>query len=57
MNTFLLLTFVFQFTSVCAQNCGRQAGNAPCSNGNCCSQWGYCGNTPDHCSPQNNCQW
>ncbi|KAJ0528254.1 putative chitinase [Helianthus annuus] len=57
MIRFLPLTFVFLLASVSAQNCGRQGGNAPCSNGNCCSQYGYCGNTPDHCLPSNNCQY
>ncbi|KAL4572601.1 hypothetical protein LXL04_019381 [Taraxacum kok-saghyz] len=50
---FLLAT---PFAIISAQNCGRQAGNAPCSNGNCCSQYGFCGNTPAHCLPSNNCQ-
>ncbi|KAM0031951.1 putative chitinase [Helianthus debilis subsp. tardiflorus] len=57
MNTFLLLTFVFLLASVSAQDCGTQGGNAPCPNGNCCSQYGFCGNTPDHCLPSNNCQY
>ncbi|CAN0897419.1 Endochitinase EP3 [Linum grandiflorum] len=30
-----------------AQNCG-------CSSNECCSQWGYCGNTPEYCG--NGCQ-
>ncbi|OVA00611.1 Chitin-binding [Macleaya cordata] len=29
--------------------CGRQAGGALCSNGLCCSIFGYCGTTPAHC--------
>nr|5XDI_A Chain A, Vaccatide, vH1 [Gypsophila vaccaria] len=29
--------------------CGRQAGGARCSNGLCCSQFGYCGSTPPYC--------
>ncbi|KAJ0755644.1 putative chitinase [Helianthus annuus] len=57
MNTFLLLTFVFLLASVSAQDCGTQGGNTPCPNGNCCSQYGFCGNTPDHCLPSNNCQY
>ncbi|KAK8534086.1 hypothetical protein V6N13_028231 [Hibiscus sabdariffa] len=32
-----------------AQQCGRQAGGALCANGLCCSQFGWCGNTPDYC--------
>lgn len=60
MSNFRFLTIIFLLTTplaiISAQNCGRQAGNAPCSNGNCCSQYGFCGNTPEHCSPANNCQ-
>lgn len=29
-----------------AQQCGS---NAPCANGMCCSQYGYCGTTSDYC--------
>ncbi|KAK9755625.1 hypothetical protein RND81_01G039000 [Saponaria officinalis] len=32
-----------------AQNCGSQAGGALCPGGDCCSQWGFCGTTPEHC--------
>ena len=39
-----------------AQNCGRQAGGRTCANNLCCSQYGYCGDTDDHCSPAKNCQ-
>ncbi|KAD4889384.1 hypothetical protein E3N88_21457 [Mikania micrantha] len=56
MNSILLLTFLYLIASVSAQTCGKQAGNALCSNGNCCSQYGYCGNTPAYCSPANKCQ-
>ncbi|KAD4889383.1 hypothetical protein E3N88_21456 [Mikania micrantha] len=57
MNSILLLTFLlYLIASVSAQTCGRQAGNALCSNGYCCSQYGYCGTTPDYCSPANKCQ-
>nr|GEZ43550.1 chitin-binding, type 1 [Tanacetum cinerariifolium] len=44
------------FATVSAQDCGTQGGNRPCTNGNCCSQYGFCGNTPAHCSPANKCQ-
>ncbi|PWA44091.1 endochitinase [Artemisia annua] len=56
MKSFLLVTILFLVATVSAQDCGRQGGNKPCSNGNCCSQYGFCGNTPAHCSPANNCQ-
>ncbi|CAN1233558.1 Wound-induced protein WIN2 [Linum perenne] len=50
----ILLCF---FTAIArAQNCGRQAGGQTCANNLCCSQYGYCGTTDDHCSPSKNCQ-
>lgn len=31
--------------------CGNgNRGNGVCANGQCCSQWGWCGTTPAHCS-------
>ncbi|CAH9098461.1 unnamed protein product [Cuscuta epithymum] len=39
-----------------AQQCGSQAGGAVCAAGNCCSQYGYCGNTAEYCSPSSGCQ-
>ncbi|KAF4381764.1 hypothetical protein G4B88_002914 [Cannabis sativa] len=39
-----------------AEQCGRQAGGVKCPNGLCCSQYGWCGNTFDYCSPQAGCQ-
>ena len=37
--------------------CGIEFGGASCPNGDCCSQYGYCGTTSDHCSLgcQSNC--
>ncbi|GMI76983.1 PATHOGENESIS-RELATED 3, basic chitinase [Hibiscus trionum] len=32
-----------------AQQCGRQAGGALCADRLCCSQHGWCGNTPEYC--------
>lgn len=32
------------------QRCGSQAGGKLCDGGLCCSQSGYCGSTPLHCS-------
>lgn len=43
-------------TSAIAQNCGRQAGGRTCPGNICCSQFGFCGTTDDHCSPAKNCQ-
>jgi chitinase len=32
-------------------NCGDgNRGNGICSNGQCCSQWGWCGTTAEHCN-------
>ncbi|MBA0561386.1 hypothetical protein Golob_018222, partial [Gossypium lobatum] len=39
-----------------AEQCGRQVGGALCPNDLCCSQYGWCGNTDDYCSPAKNCQ-
>jgi chitinase len=32
-----------------AQRCGAQAGGAMCPNNLCCSKYGYCGRSCDHC--------
>jgi len=37
-----------------AEQCGRQAGGALCPGGLCCSQFGFCGTTPEYCG--NGCQ-
>ncbi|XP_010544254.1 PREDICTED: endochitinase-like isoform X2 [Tarenaya hassleriana] len=37
-----------------AENCGWQYGGALCRNGQCCSQWGWCGTSDDYCG--NGCQ-
>ncbi|XP_011628976.1 basic endochitinase [Amborella trichopoda] len=34
---------------VLAQNCGKDRGGAVCAGGLCCSKWGFCGNTTQHC--------
>lgn len=36
-----------------AQNCGPQGKNAVCAAGQCCSQYGWCGTTADHCNKAN----
>eukprot|EP00835_Amoeboradix_gromovi_P006139 NODE_670_length_5356_cov_0.415066.p2 type:complete len:164 gc:universal NODE_670_length_5356_cov_0.415066:1670-2161(+) len=35
------------YTSIVAQNCGAGVGECPTIQ--CCSQWGWCGVTVDHC--------
>ncbi|KAG6779718.1 hypothetical protein NC652_011786 [Populus alba x Populus x berolinensis] len=37
------------FLGVSAEQCGRQAGGALCPGGQCCSQFGWCGNTDAYC--------
>ncbi|CAG8639283.1 6597_t:CDS:1, partial [Dentiscutata heterogama] len=39
--------------------CGKDFGGINCPNnpdGSCCSQYGYCGNSEEHCSHLYNCQ-
>ncbi|KAL9246012.1 hypothetical protein vseg_019596 [Gypsophila vaccaria] len=45
----LLITLPYLMGVTTAFQCGRQAGGARCSNGLCCSQFGYCGSTPPYC--------
>lgn len=46
-----LLLLVVCFSGLAkAEDCGWQANGARCSPSTvCCSQWGYCGVTPEHC--------
>ncbi|OMO55725.1 Glycoside hydrolase, family 19, catalytic [Corchorus capsularis] len=44
-----LCSLAILLLGVSAQQCGNQAGGALCANGLCCSQYGYCGTTPDYC--------
>ncbi|OAY52213.1 endochitinase [Manihot esculenta] len=44
--SFLLISFLL---SISAEQCGYQAGGALCPEGQCCSQWGWCGSTADFC--------
>ena len=40
--------------TVMAETCGGgNIGDGKCSDDLCCSQWGYCGSTPDYCSGPN----
>lgn len=61
-----IILFVLFFTKFCNSvvidlagdiRCGRDFNNALCSNNECCSKWGYCGTTVDHCGAgcQSNC--
>ncbi|KAL7477196.1 hypothetical protein ACHAW6_003011 [Cyclotella cf. meneghiniana] len=44
-------------SSTCATDTAMCGPGLPCSNGMCCSQWGYCGTTQDFCGEccQSNC--
>jgi len=35
--------------------CGPDFNNAKCATGECCSKFGYCGTTPDHCLVTSGC--
>ncbi|ERM96405.1 hypothetical protein AMTRI_Chr09g35830 [Amborella trichopoda] len=48
----LLLVFLIageHGLGVLAQNCGKERGGAVCAGGLCCSRWGFCGSTDEHC--------
>ncbi|KAG0600925.1 hypothetical protein M758_11G071400 [Ceratodon purpureus] len=51
----LLILQVMALTA--AEQCGHQAGGASCPGGLCCSQFGYCGTSPEYCGGgcQSNC--
>ncbi|CAL9027317.1 unnamed protein product [Prunus brigantina] len=50
----LIILSLALLLGISAEQCGRQAGNAVCPNGLCCSQYGWCGTTADYCTT--NCQ-
>ncbi|KAJ1385128.1 RlpA-like domain superfamily [Sesbania bispinosa] len=54
--SFAILACLCLIVRVRGEQCGRQAGGQICPNNLCCSQYGYCGNTEDYCSPSKNCQ-
>ncbi|KAF2829881.1 hypothetical protein CC86DRAFT_176985 [Ophiobolus disseminans] len=43
------LAFFSLVSGVLAGNCGPDNGNAKCAANECCSQYGWCGTTKDHC--------
>ncbi|CAN1132377.1 Wound-induced protein WIN1 [Linum perenne] len=53
MNVVLALVLVAVATETMtvanAQNCGPDGGGKTCPDGICCSQYGWCGTTPQHC--------
>ncbi|KAF8719822.1 hypothetical protein HU200_024580 [Digitaria exilis] len=44
-----VLAFAYAARLAHAQQCGAQAGGALCPNNLCCSKYGYCGRSCDHC--------
>ena len=54
MKLFSLLIFLAFLLGTSAEQCGRQVGGAVFANNLCCSQFGWCGNTPEYCG--NTCQ-
>ncbi|KAF6173437.1 hypothetical protein GIB67_027132, partial [Kingdonia uniflora] len=56
INYYLVFLLCLMGRGATAQNCGRQVGGRTCEGNLCCSQWGYCGTSDDHCLPSNNCQ-
>ncbi|XP_060218193.1 wound-induced protein WIN1-like [Lycium barbarum] len=57
LTTLLLALVLFIIAAGAnAQQCGRQSGGALCSGNLCCSQHGWCGSTPEYCSPSQGCQ-
>nr|GMC57477.1 chitinase 3-like [Ipomoea batatas] len=52
----LALFSIVILASEAQEQCGRQAGGALCPGGLCCSQYGFCGNDSEYCSPSSGCQ-
>ncbi|KAF8765691.1 hypothetical protein HU200_008191 [Digitaria exilis] len=46
---FAVLAFAYAAEPAQAHQCGAQAGGALCPNNLCCSKYGYCGRSCDHC--------
>ncbi|OUM58892.1 carbohydrate-binding module family 18 protein [Piromyces sp. E2] len=45
--TYLIIFLLLEFTL--ARRCGSEFSNKKCLNNECCSKWGYCGTSKDHC--------
>ncbi|KAL9379181.1 hypothetical protein Peur_027663 [Populus x canadensis] len=54
-DTFLIVLLCL-IGGATGEQCGKQAGGQTCPNNLCCSQYGWCGDTDDYCSPSKNCQ-
>ena len=57
---FILVTIALIFSAASAltstDRCGKNYDNQKCDSGLCCSQYGYCGTSEEHCSIDKNCQ-
>lgn len=49
MKFYSLILFLAFLLGASAEQCGKQAGGAVCPNGLCCSRFGWCGSTTEHC--------
>ncbi|ORX46920.1 hypothetical protein BCR36DRAFT_585026 [Piromyces finnis] len=54
VSTILSIALSLLTTTLAAPNCGKGIGTCP--EGQCCSQYGYCGTTSDHCENTLGCQ-
>ncbi|KAF6172468.1 hypothetical protein GIB67_006981 [Kingdonia uniflora] len=50
----LVFTILLEKETLGQEQCGSQAGGALCPGSLCCSQYGFCGSTPEYCN--NGCQ-
>ncbi|KAF8405506.1 hypothetical protein HHK36_010413 [Tetracentron sinense] len=50
----VLFSFFSLLGAIAQEQCGSQVGGAVCPGGLCCSQFGFCGSTPEYCT--NGCQ-
>ena len=53
-NILIALSVILLISIVTSQDCGEGVGK--CSSGACCSKWGYCGISDDHCLVSRGCQ-
>ncbi|XP_060667439.1 endochitinase-like [Ziziphus jujuba] len=49
-----IISLLFSIQGSLAEQCGSRVGGATCPGGLCCSQYGWCGTTPEYCT--NGCQ-
>lgn len=54
-NIIKLVAFILTAANAMSIDSGRCSANEECPSG-CCSYWGYCGNSLEHCSPEFGCR-